>query len=93
MIETVNSVLHNVFQVFEIEQEAGLVEFGAGKGHTNLVIVAVRVLALALVVPQVVSCRECVIDCDFVHESSEPRLLPASVFIVPFESLGFTART
>jgi len=51
-------VLHHVFQVFEIEQQSGLVEFRAGKSHTDLVVVAVRVLALALVVAQVVSCGE-----------------------------------
>jgi hypothetical protein len=40
----------------------------------------VRVLALALVVAQVVSCRECVFDCDFVHEFQ----LASAVFYCTF---------
>ena len=75
-------MFHNVFQIFEIEQQAGLVELGTGEGHTNLVIMAVRVLALAFVVAQVVPGGECVFHSYFVHESSEPRLC----FIVHFES-------
>src|SRR5208282_3586513 len=84
VVETVDGVLHHVFQIFEIEQQAGLVEFGAREGHTNLVIVAVRVLALALVVAQVVPCRECVFDGNFKHEIQ----LASAVFYCTFWEPG-----
>src|ERR1039458_47663 len=72
------------FDIRTIEQQAGLVEFSARQGHTNLVIVAVRVLALALVIAQVVSGGECVFDSNFVHEIQ----LASAGFIVHFEALG-----
>jgi hypothetical protein len=44
----------------------------------------VRLLALALVVAQIVSCGECVFDSDFVHEIQ----LASAGFIVHFEAWG-----
>src|SRR5271154_5943489 len=38
VIETINGVLHDVFQILEIEQQSGLIEFGTGESHTNLIV-------------------------------------------------------
>src|SRR5215472_13008633 len=67
MIQTINHVPHHFAQVFEIQQQASFVEFAAGQGHANLIVVAVRVLALSLIVPQVMPCGKRIFDGDFEH--------------------------
>ena len=89
VIETFDGVLHHIFQVFEIEQQAGFVELRSRQGHADLVVVAVRILALAFVVAEVVSGGECVFYGYFVHEIGWPR----SWVIVHFESAADTARS
>ena len=61
-------MLHDFFQILEIEQQPGFVEFRPGQGHPDLVIMSVRVLALAFVVAQVVSCGKRIFHGDFEHE-------------------------
>src|SRR4051794_24731205 len=67
MIKAVDGRLHHSLQVFEVEQQAGLVEFAALQGDPHLVIVAVRILALTFVVAQVMSGGEGVFNGDFEH--------------------------
>src|SRR5262249_5202721 len=54
-------------------------QFGASQSDPDLIIVAVRVFALALIVPQVMSCGECIFDGDFEHDppSSPPTVGPS----------------
>lgn len=67
MVEAFDGALHHLFEVLEIEQKACFVELGSGQSHLNFIIVAVRVLALAFVVAQVVPCRERIFYRHFVH--------------------------
>src|ERR1022692_3340296 len=67
-------------QVFEIEQQAGLVEFGAGERDADLVVMAVRILALALVVAQVMSRGKSIVNRNFEHV---PLSGPAQVMTGP----------
>jgi hypothetical protein len=67
MIQTVDDRLHHVTQIFEIEEQTGFVEFLASEGDPNLVVVAVRILALPTVTTQVVPCGERIFDSDLEH--------------------------
>jgi hypothetical protein len=67
VIETLNDVPHHFAQVFEIKKQARLIQFGSRQGHANLVVVTMRILALALVISQVVTCRERIFDRNFEH--------------------------
>ena len=58
------------FRSLKSSSRPALSSSAAGEGDTNFVVVAVRILALAFVVAQVVACGECVFDGDFVHELS-----------------------
>ena len=69
MVETIDNVFHHFAQVFEVEQESGLVQFQSRQSHTDLVVVPVRILALALVVPQVVPRGKCVLYGYLEHVS------------------------
>src|SRR2546427_7601490 len=68
MIEPVNHMFQHLAQILEIEQQSGSVEFLACERHPHLVVVAMRVLTLALVVPQVMSRSKRIFDRDFEHE-------------------------
>jgi anaerobic magnesium-protoporphyrin IX monomethyl ester cyclase len=67
VVEPLDHMLHDVAQVFEIEQQSSFVEFSAGERDTNLVVVPVRVFALALVVAQVMSGCERIFNSNFEH--------------------------
>src|SRR4051812_21138373 len=68
MIKPLDDVLHDFSQIFEVEQQSGLVQLCPRQGDTDLVIMAVRVLALALVVAQVVPCGKRIVHGDFEHD-------------------------
>src|SRR5438270_3027132 len=83
MIQTFDHVLHYLPEIFEIEQQACLVEFGARESDPNLVVMAVRVFALAFVIAQVMACRKCVFHRDFEHvprRSAVNTGLPCALF-------------
>src|SRR6185312_10184489 len=67
VIKAVNYALHDFLQVLEIQQQTGLVQFRAAQSDPDLVVVAVRVLTLAPVIPQIMSGCKCVFYRDFVH--------------------------
>ena len=52
MIQPFDHVLHDFAQVLEIKQQLEVIEIFASERDANLVIVAVRILALAFVVAQ-----------------------------------------
>ena len=70
MVEALDDMPHDFAQVLEVEQQSGLVQFRAGQSDTNLVVVAVRILALALVVAQVMARGKRIFDRDFEHDPS-----------------------
>jgi len=70
MIQTVDHWLHHELQFLEVEQQAGVIEFAPLQRNLNLVIVAVRVLALPAVIAQVVSRGKAIFNSNFVHASS-----------------------
>jgi hypothetical protein len=55
VVDAVDHRAHDLLEQLEIEQEAGLVQFGAGQGDADLVVVTVRILAAAVVVPEKVA--------------------------------------
>ena len=57
----------HLLEQLEVEQQAGLVERGAGQRDADLVVVAVRVLALAFVVAEIVAGGEICLHGDFIH--------------------------
>src|ERR1035437_3351732 len=56
-----------LLEQLEIEQKARRVEFSSGQGDTDLVVVPVRVLALALVVAKIMAGRKTSLHVDFKH--------------------------
>ena len=66
----------HLLEQLEVEQQTGLIELGAGQRHADLVVVAVRVLALAFVVAQIVAGGEICLHGNFKHRC---QLNPARV--------------
>src|SRR5215469_13904437 len=69
MIETLDDMPHDLAQILEIKEQTSFVEFGSGQRNANFVVMAVRVLALAFIVAQVVSRGKCVFNGYFEHGS------------------------
>ena len=67
VVEVVDDGLQQILQQLEVEQQAGLVEFGAGQRDQHTVVVAVGILALAVIVAQVVAGGEAGFYGDFKH--------------------------
>jgi hypothetical protein len=53
--------------MFEVEEKTGLIELFAHKSDLHLVVMPVRILALAVVVAEVMARREAGLHCDFKH--------------------------
>src|SRR5437588_4237750 len=70
MIQALDDRLHHQLQLFEIEQQTGLIDFRPLQRNAYLVVVAVRILALTAVVAQLVSGGKAVFNSNFVHASS-----------------------
>jgi hypothetical protein len=67
VVEGVDDRAEEGLEELEVEQQSGLVELLADKSDEHAVVVAVRVLALALVVAQVVAGGETGFYGDFKH--------------------------
>src|ERR1039458_1895740 len=80
VIEPIDNVLHHFAKVFEIEQETSLVQFSSGQRDPDLVVMAVRILALALVVAQIMSRGKSIVNRNFEHV---PLSGPAQVMTGP----------
>ena len=77
MVEPVNHMLHNFAQVLEIQEQSRFVEIFAGQRHPDLIVVSVRILALAFVVAKVVPRGKRIFYRNFEHEPSvEPKKVP-----------------
>ena len=72
MVEIVDGGAHDLLEELEVEQHPGFVELCADKGDEDLVVVAVRVLALAAIVAEVVAGGEPGFYGDFKHDSVNP---------------------
>ena len=67
MVDAIDDGAQHLLQQLEVEEQTGLVERGAGQRDADLVVVAVRVLALAFVVAEIVAGGEIRLDSNFVH--------------------------
>ena len=67
MVDALDNRAKHLLEQLEVEQQAGLVQRGPGQGNADLVVVPVRVLALALVVAEVVAGGETGLHGDFIH--------------------------
>ena len=74
VVDAVDDRAQHVLEQLEVEEQSGFVERGAGQRDADLVVVAVRVLALAFVVAEIVAGGEIRLHGDFVHSR---RLDPA----------------
>jgi hypothetical protein len=69
VIEPFYDVFHDLAQILEIEKETGFVQLGSSQRHPNLVVVAMRVFALALIIAQVMACSKRIVNGYFEHAS------------------------
>src|ERR671930_487625 len=67
MIEPVDDMSDDLAQVLEVQQQTRFVQFLAGQRDPHLVVMSVRVLALAFVVAQIMACGKRVLDRDLKH--------------------------
>src|ERR1035441_1858233 len=67
VVDAVDDRTQHLVEQLEIEQEASLVQRGPGQGDADLIVMPVRVLALALVVAQIVAGGETGLHGDFIH--------------------------
>jgi hypothetical protein len=72
MVEVFDDRAHDLLEESEVEEQAGLVKVFSLEGDEDLVIVSVRVLALASVVAKVVAGREAGFYGYFKHDSEVP---------------------
>jgi hypothetical protein len=72
VIEIVNDRAHDLLEEFEVEEQASLVEVFALESDEDLVVVAVRILALATIVAEVVAGGKAGFYGDFKHDSVVP---------------------
>jgi hypothetical protein len=72
VVEVFDDGAHDLLEEFEVEEQAGLVEVFTLEGDEDLVVVAVRVLALASIVAEVVAGGEAGFYSYFKHDSGVP---------------------
>ena len=70
VVDAVNNGSQHVLHELEVEEQAGFVELGAGQSDANLVVMAVRVLALASVIAEIVAGGEIRLHGNFKHGCS-----------------------
>src|SRR5947209_7018076 len=68
VIQAIDNRAQQVLEQLEVEQKAGLIQMLPGEGNQHAVVVAVRVLTLAVVVAQVVSRRKTRLYGNFEHK-------------------------
>src|SRR5215475_5038389 len=71
MVQAIDYRLHHLLQLLEVEQQTGLVKFLTLQGNADLVIVPMRVLTFAAIIPQKVAGSKGVFNRDLIHASSE----------------------
>ena len=72
VVEVVDDGAHDLLEELEVQQKAGFVEVFALEGDEDLVVMAVRVLALATIVAEVVAGRKAGFYSYFEHDSGVP---------------------
>src|ERR1700722_838406 len=72
VVEVFDDGAHDLLEQLEVEEQAGFVEVSALEGDEDLVVVAVRVLALATIVAEVVAGGEAGFYGYFKHGVENP---------------------
>jgi hypothetical protein len=72
VVEIIDDGAKDLLEQLEVEEEAGLVELVTDERDEDFVVVAMRVLALALIVAEVVAGGESRFYGDFVHAFFDP---------------------
>src|SRR5205814_10121047 len=72
VVQPINYEFHDFLQVFEVKQQSGPVQLRSAQRYTDFVVVPMRVLTLALVIPQIVARGKRIFYGDFVHPSPSP---------------------
>src|SRR5580693_2804196 len=67
MVDAVDGGFEHLLEQLEVEQQPGGVERGSSQRHANAIVMAVRVLALAMVVAKVMAGRKAGFHGDFIH--------------------------
>src|SRR5580704_19760484 len=81
VVEVVDDGAHDLLEEFEIEEQAGFIEVFALQGDEDLVVVAVRILALATVVAEVVAGGEAGFYGYFEHDSGIPSVTASVIWM------------
>ena len=91
VIEPVDHMAASLPEVFKIQQQPGFVEFLARQGDPDLVIVSVRLLALAFVITQVVAGGKRIFNRDFEHETSAGEVMTDDILPLCGETVEMLA--
>ncbi len=67
MIDALDHRAHHLLEQLEIQQKAGLIQRSSGQGHADLIVMAVRIFALAAIVAEIVAGGEVGLYGDLVH--------------------------
>jgi len=67
VVDALDDRTQQILEQLEVQQQAGGVQLRPGQGDADLVVMAMRVLALALVVAEVVSGGETCLHGNFKH--------------------------
>ena len=67
VVDALDHRAQHLLQQLEVQQQPRVVQFRAGQRHAHLVVVPVRILALAVVVAQIVAGGKIRLHGDFVH--------------------------
>src|SRR6201996_2954596 len=90
MVQPVDHRAHHLLQLLEVQQQPGRIQVLAAQGHAHLVVVPVRVLALAAIVAQIVPGRKPGLYRYLVHTNvflcQKGQFSPSS--ILPVSALG-----
>jgi hypothetical protein len=79
MVQVLDDGTHNLFEQLEVEKEAGFVKVFAPEGDENLIVMAVRVLALAAIIAEVVAGGKTGFYSYFKHDSGVPSIAASGI--------------
>jgi hypothetical protein len=79
MVEVFDDGAHHLFEELEVEEQTSFVEVFTLEGDEDLVVVAVRILALATIVAEVVAGGETGFYGYFKHDSEVPSIAASGI--------------
>jgi hypothetical protein len=74
VVEVIDYGAHDLLEELEVEEQTGFIEVFALEGDEDLVVVTVRILALATIVAEVVAGRKAGFYGYFKHDSGIPSM-------------------